>query len=256
MDNIEDNARKLAGTVDLEAGEGRTNVPVGTIMAMIEQQTQMMTAVHKGLHQAQQEEMILLRELFIEDPEPLWRDNPHATRRWKAEELTDLSFVPASDPNVPAHIHRTMQGYALAMLSQNNPLYNQMAVQKRLLDTLRIPDSDELLVQRDASQASSAGATQPGALPPAALAALAQGELQTKTQKNILDYQSRLADIRQRATKDMLTLQADLSESAKDRESREVIAAMQEQTKLILKGIEQLGQPTSPDPLRDQAAGP
>src|SRR5690606_25807552 len=57
---IEDDARKLAGTVDLEAGEGRTNVPVGTIMAMIEQQTQLMTAVHKGLHAAQQEELILL----------------------------------------------------------------------------------------------------------------------------------------------------------------------------------------------------
>lgn len=292
---IEDDARKLAGTVDLEAGEGRTNVPVGTIMAMIEQQTQMMTAVHKGLHQAQQEEFILLRELFAEDPESLWRENLQPTHKWKADELKDLSLVPASDPNIPAHIHRTMQGYALAMLSANNPLYDQMAVQKRLLETLHISDPDTLLVspeQLSSAPGAGDGAAQSGTLPPAALAAIAQKQLDTQAgkaqadaadaakrtalteqkdretaalaaerdktnaaltaQKNQLDHAAKMEDIRQRWSVQMKTLES----SAADRDSREAIAAMNGQVQLILKGIEQLGQPTSPDPAHDTKAGP
>ena len=44
---IGQDAQRMAGAVDMEVGEGRANVPVGTIMAMIEQQTQVMGAVHK-----------------------------------------------------------------------------------------------------------------------------------------------------------------------------------------------------------------
>lgn len=271
MQGLEDDARKLAGTVELEAGEGRTNVPVGTIMAMIEQQTQMMTAVHKGLHAAQQEEMILLRELFVEDPEALYRENPHATRTWKVEELTDLSLVPASDPNVPAHIHRTMQGYALALLSQGNPLYNQMAVQKRLLETLRIPNPDDLLVQPEPS-AGSAGGGLGAAGDPTALAAIGvvqnqarknqmdaannAAKLQQQMVKDRMDWQARLADTQRQWNEHVTTLQKDMTDGEKDRQSRERIAAMNGQVQLILKGLEQLGQPTSPDPVNDQAAGP
>lgn len=267
MQGLEEDARKLAGVADLQAGEGRTNVPVGTVMAMIEQQTQMMTAVHKGLHSAQQEEFILLRELFMEDPESLWRDNPQASRQWKAQELADMSFVPASDPNVPAQIHRTMQGMALAMLSQNSPLYNQFAVQKRLLETLHIANPDELLVdpQQLAAAQSQQGQQQQGAggVPPEVAAQLAAGQLQAEAAKNqtaqqkvTLDYRAKLADGMRQLQQHMATLQKETSDSDKDRKSREAIAVMQAQTSLILKGIEALGQQTSPDPLYDDKAGP
>ena len=42
----------------------------------------------------------------------------------------------------------------------------------------------------------------------------------------------------------------------KDRESREAIAAMNDQTQLIIKDKEIAGEATSEDPLRDKKAGP
>lgn len=262
MQALEDDARKLAGTVDLEAGEGRTNVPVGTIMATIEQQTQMMTAVHKGLHAAQQQEFILLRELFAEDPEALWRDNPQA-RQWKAEELTDMSFVPASDPNTPAQIHRIMQSWALQQISQNNPLYNQYKVQVRLLNTLRISDPEELLIDPKTIQPQQNQAAAPAGLPPQALAAIAQGELQTEqgkvaatNTKNLLDHKAKMADIQRQWNEHLTEMQKDQSNATLDRESQERIAAFNGRIQLLLKGIEQIGQPVSPEPLPTNTAGP
>ena len=253
MATLEDSARKLAGTVDLESGEGRTNVPVGTIMATIEQQTQMMTAVHKGMHQSQQEEFILLRELFAEDPESLTRGNPHPKRQWTREMLADMSLVPASDPNVPAHIHRLMQAWALAQLSQGSPLYDQFAVQKRLLEVLRISNPDELLVQPQNSSPAATGdaAAQPG-LPPAALVAIAQETLkqgaakiaagqakdqstaQLAAKKQQDDFHLAMTEIQTKAQQ----AQDGLSDSEADRASREAIADLQAQTQLILKGLD------------------
>lgn len=258
---IEGDARKLAGTVDLEAGEGRTNVPVGTIMAMIEQQTQLITAVHRGLHQAQQEELILLRELFLEDPESLWRDNPQPRRKWKALELQDLSLVPASDPNTPAHIHRVMQGYALAMLSQDNPLFNQYAVQKRLLQTLRIADPEQLLIDPS---------TRPPPGPDPATQATME-MVKNQAMKNQLDAKAQAAKImqaREKQQNDFMLKIGDakrawethitqLQNDAADRDSREKIAAMNGQVQLILKGLETLNQSQmTPNPAQDNLVGP
>ena len=41
---------------EIPAGEGTQNVPVGTMMASIEQATKLMAAAHKGMHTAQSEE--------------------------------------------------------------------------------------------------------------------------------------------------------------------------------------------------------
>lgn len=260
---IKEDARKLAGTVDLMAGDGRTDIPVGTMMAMIEQQTQMMTAVHKGLHSAQAEELSMFRELWVEDPESLWRDNPQPTRKWKAEELEDLSLVPASDPNTPAHIHRTMQGTALAQMSAGNELYNQYAVQKRLLDTIRISNPDELLVQPQPP-------VQPPAPPPDPTLQLGLGQLQNEQQKIQSDAAAKAAQLQvtsqkqmqdhQRAMADLkISMQKYIDENdnlAADRASREKIAEWNGRVQLLLKGIETLGQTTNPNALEQGAAGP
>ena len=260
---ITQNARMLAGTVEIETGEGRTNVPVGTIMAMVEQQMQMMTGVHKRLHQAQQEEFLILRDLFLEDPESLSRDNPSPRRQWTTEALADMSFVPASDPNVPAQSHRIMQSYALSMLAQNSPdLYDQRAVQTRLLRTLNISDADSLLVP-----------AQPAAPDNDPTAQLVQMQLQLEGLKLKLkdkeieqkgrEIDVKVADIASRRETDRgahdierLRIATEAAQKDKDRESREGIEAMKAEVDLIEKGLLALGQPTNANPVSDQRAGP
>jgi hypothetical protein len=51
---------RVGGTSELQVGEGRADAPVGTTLAMIEQATKILNAVHKRMHSAQAEEFSLL----------------------------------------------------------------------------------------------------------------------------------------------------------------------------------------------------
>lgn len=140
-------AQRLAGSIEMEVGEGRTNIPVGTIMSMIEQQTQVMSAVHKRLHDAQKQELQLLREEFVANPEALWKLARNPARKWEvAAEFMNLNLVPASDPNVPSQTHRIMLATALVTLASTNPdIYDKLAVHKNALRTVGIKDNEAYL---------------------------------------------------------------------------------------------------------------
>ena len=212
MQYIEKNAQQLWGALKFQVGEGRTNIPVGTMMAMVEQQIATMAAVHKRLHSAQAEELELLKDLFAENPQDLWRFSKNPARKWeKYEEFSDVRLIPASDPNVPAQSHRIMQGAALATLAQQSPtLYNQLAVQERLLANLGISDAQSLLNTNP----------QPGPPDPKALAVQAKMQMQREQeqsdlQKVALENQGRAADIA-----------AENANRAADRDSREKVATI------------------------------
>lgn len=140
-------ARALAGFLEIPVGEGMANIPVGTIMAMIEQATKVMGAIHKRNHTAHQDELEMLRDLFIEDPESLWKFARSPKRRWQlAAEFADMYLVPASDPNIPSHIHRIMMGMALAQRAKEKPgLYDEREVEERLLRIMGFDDFENLL---------------------------------------------------------------------------------------------------------------
>lgn len=147
---IGQDAQRLAGLPEMEVGEGRTHIPVGTMMSMIEQATQTMASVHKRLHSAMQEELSLLKELFAEDPEALTVMARNPARKWQtADEFEDVNIVPATDPNIPSSAHRTMQAAALVSLSQGpaGMLYDQMAVQRKALKGIGIDDGQTYLHQ-------------------------------------------------------------------------------------------------------------
>lgn len=175
---IEEGAQRLGGTVMLETGEGRTNVPVGTIMSMIEQQTQVMAGVHKRAHRSQKEELRKIRELFAENPQDLILLSRDPSRVWSvADAFMDLNLVPASDPNIPAHVHRIMQAWALMMVAQANPqLYDMRAVNMRVLRTIRVSQPDDLLLSPDQLAAAQANQGQGVPPDPNKLAALQQKE--------------------------------------------------------------------------------
>lgn len=236
---IGQDAQRMAGAVEMEVGEGRANVPVGTIMAMIEQQTQVMAAVHKRLHTSQQKELMLLRELFADDPESLWKYNPNPKRQWTAEEFTNLSIVPASDPNVPAQMHRIMQATALITLAAQNPdLYNKREVHKRALKTMGIGDIDSFLNEDQPQQpnpemlgkiaeiknkqqetAIKAQATQQKSMDTMVKAKISQQEIMLQAQKDQADNQSRHIEAQSNVQEEQLRLaQKIIANKGKDHE--------------------------------------
>jgi hypothetical protein len=117
VQHLEEAGMRLAGAGQLPVGEGRADVPVGTMLAYIEQMMKPISAIHKRNHRAQREELSNLRDLFLEDPTALSRYNATPQRAWEqAEEIADIRLVPASDPNVPSHTHRLMLATALLQL--------------------------------------------------------------------------------------------------------------------------------------------
>jgi hypothetical protein len=212
---VQESAEKLGGMVMIEVGEGRSNMPVGTVMAMVEQQTQMMGAVFKGNHRSQKEELLKLRKLFAENPQDLWRLNPNPPRQWQtAAEFMDLNLLPASDPNVPSHVAKIMQMVALMTIVQQTPgLWDVHEVLRRALNVLRIGDPQTLLLSPEQAAAGAANANQGPPPDPAKMAAA-----QAKIQQTQLQHQGKMAE-----------MQSDQQAKAGELQTKAVAAALQSQ---------------------------
>jgi hypothetical protein len=143
---IESEAQRLGGTAEIQVGEG-SQTPVGTTLALIEQATKVISAVHKRLHAAQAEEFRLIRELLIEDPDCLFIDQPDSPKRNAVvAALGNMQLVPAADPNVPSHMHRLLLAQGLFQMAQAAPnLFNLPAVAKRIMRILGISDIESIL---------------------------------------------------------------------------------------------------------------
>jgi hypothetical protein len=145
--HIEEVGQRLGQTADVNIGEGKQDMPVGTTMALIEQATKIMDSVHKRLHAAQMEEFGLLKERFREDPEAFWRHNKKThrpARKWTEEQfkeaLEQRELVPVADPNNPTSLHRIAKATIIDMLVSKYPMdMDKRAALKRIM---RIADID------------------------------------------------------------------------------------------------------------------
>ena len=121
MEKITEQSKAAGGAPDVPVGEGTANIPVGTMLAHVEQSTKVMGAAHKGQHRAMDEEISLILDLFRENPESFWKGNKQSMGFWNPQKLLEAintrALVPKSDPNVPSHIHRVMKAVALVELS-------------------------------------------------------------------------------------------------------------------------------------------
>ncbi|HTE39067.1 MAG TPA: ATP synthase F0 subunit B, partial [Reyranella sp.] len=145
--HIEEVGQRLGQTADVNIGEGKQDMPVGTTMALIEQATKIMDSVHKRLHASQAEELGLLKERFREDPEAFWRHNKRGhtpARKWTEEQfrqaLDQNDLVPVADPNNPTSLHRIAKATIIDMLVTKYP--QDMDKRNSLKRIMRIADID------------------------------------------------------------------------------------------------------------------
>lgn len=132
-ENMAETGMRIGGTSEQQVGEGRAEAPVGTTLAMIEQATKVMNAVHKRMHAAQAEEFQLLVDVFREYPESFWQRNRKPARQWDEQTflkaLDNCNLVPQADPNTSSHGQRVMKIMALKQLQAANPtMYDPIAI--------------------------------------------------------------------------------------------------------------------------------
>lgn len=170
IDNIANAAQRVGGTAEMQVGEGKQDAPVGTTLALIEQSTKLMSAVHKRMHSAQGQEFDMLKELLMEDPEALWRHNKKSEvlkeliarsgqqqvsdEQDAAEErhrelfllaLNDMELIPRADPNTSSQTERYMKVVAMRQMAATNSSINLNEVDKRAFRTMGIDDPDSLM---------------------------------------------------------------------------------------------------------------
>ena len=144
IDKITTQAKAVGGAIEIPVKEGVKDIPVGTMLAYIEQAAQVMMAAHKGMHTAQSEELTLIADLFREKPESFWKANKRWKGSWSEQRLfaalDKLTLTPRSDPNVPSHVHRLMKAVGLIQLMQIpefKPLLDPAGVLDRALAAMR-----------------------------------------------------------------------------------------------------------------------
>ena len=149
-ENMATTGMRVGGTSELQVGEGRSDAPVGTTLAMIEQAMKVLNAVHKRMHSAQAEEFTLLVKCFREHPESFWQRNRKPSVQWDEEKLmqalTDVELVPQADPNTSSHAQRVMKIMALKQLQAASPaLYDEVAVDKAALRAIGWSNPEQFL---------------------------------------------------------------------------------------------------------------
>ena len=151
LEAITGQAQRIGGTAEINVGEGRQDAPVGTTIALIEQATKPMDAVHKRLCAAQQRVFELLCDLFRENPKALWAGNRRpALQPWTEElviqALDSFDLATVADPNTSSHMQRVMTGQALVQLAQQAPmLFNLGEIADYYLGLLKIPNRTRFL---------------------------------------------------------------------------------------------------------------
>ena len=150
VDNMAQTGQRVGGTSELMVGEGSSQMPVGTVLAMIEQAQQLVNSVHKRLHTAQAEEFELLAQCFRENPDSFWQCNKKPAKQWDQETflkaLEDCNLVPQADPNTASHTQRIVKVGVLKLMQKESPaLYDPIAVERLALQTLGIANPEQLL---------------------------------------------------------------------------------------------------------------
>jgi len=133
VQNMVETGQRVGTTSELQVGEGRDNAPVGTTLALIDQATKILNAVHKRMHVSQAEEFELLVRCFREHPDSFWGRNKKPKCQWNEatfiQALDNCNLVPQADPNTASQTQRLMKIMALKQLQQSNPaMYDPKAI--------------------------------------------------------------------------------------------------------------------------------
>jgi hypothetical protein len=145
-------AEKFTATTETMTGSGDPKgSPVGTTAQMIEQGAKVFSTVHRGLHRSLGEELRLRFDLIQEylPVEGYPYDVEGVHEGLMAEDFAPgVSVLPVSDPNIFTQAQRVAQAQAVYDLAQQNPQLIKLPVAlRRVLESINVPDIDELMVE-------------------------------------------------------------------------------------------------------------
>ena len=136
---VVDAGRRFATITDMKVGDGNQQAAVGTTIALLEQGSRVMSAVHKRLHYAMRLEFKILSRVMSES---LPDEYPYAVEgedsAVKATDFDDrVDVIPVSDPNVFSQAQRIALAQTKLQLAGAAPdLHNMYEVYRDMYDAL------------------------------------------------------------------------------------------------------------------------
>jgi len=145
---VVDAGRRFAAIADMKVGDGSQANPVGTTMALLEQGSKVMSAIHKRCHNAQKEEFELLAKLFSTSlPAEYPYEVEGGNRGIKATDFDQrVDVMPVSDPNIFSMSQRIMLAQTQLQLAQANPeIHNLYEAYRRMYMALGVQQVEAIL---------------------------------------------------------------------------------------------------------------
>lgn len=153
-ESLREDGRRIAAITDAAVGELNTaNVPVGTMMAAVEQSSQLTSAIHLRLHRAQRDELRILSRLlgqWLPDEYPYSvAGDDKVIARSDFDDRVDV--VPVSDPSAPTQMHRVMMAQMRLQAVQSAPpgMADVRLAYRDLLVAIDPDGADRLMPERD-----------------------------------------------------------------------------------------------------------
>ena len=145
--------KSFANTVETNLSDANQNTPVGTTMALLEENSRVFSAVHKRLHNSQKQEFKLIAKLngiYLPDRYPYRVGTDDVV--FRADFDSRIDIIPVSDPATFSSTQRISQAQAMLQMSKEAPdIHNKFKAYRRMYDALRIPNYDEILIDPDSA---------------------------------------------------------------------------------------------------------
>jgi len=143
--------QRFVGVTNLKVGDGPENVAMGTVMALIEQGSRVMSAIHKRMHRALRAELKILTRLVsehvAEDGYPYTVANADQSVQQADFDPSIVEVLPVSDPNVFSRTQRIVMAQTLLEAATAAPqMYDMHAVHRQFLDAMGFENIDALML--------------------------------------------------------------------------------------------------------------
>lgn len=140
--------QRFATITDMKVGDGNQQAAVGTTIAMLEQGSRVMSAVHKRLHYAMRQEFKILARVMSES---LPQEYPYSVagddQTIMAQDFDDrVDVLPVSNPNVFSQSQRIALAQTKLQLAAQAPeIHNMHEVFRDMYEALGVTDTDRIM---------------------------------------------------------------------------------------------------------------
>jgi len=145
---VVDAGRRFATITDMKVGDGNQQAAVGTTVALLEQGSRVMSAVHKRLHYAMRQEFKLMARVMHESlPQEYPFSVEGGDEAVMASDFDDrVDVIPVSNPNVFSQAQRIALAQSQLQLATQAPqIHNMHEAFRRMYDALGVKDIDKIL---------------------------------------------------------------------------------------------------------------